>query len=151
MDHTAHVGRGIARAGRARLMAADQGLIDWVTEALAPVGTVTMRRMMGGATLYVDGTIFAIVSDDALWFKADATSDAVRDAAGCGRFTYEMGEGRSGSMNYRRAPDDVYDDAEALTTWARLALEAGMRAPRKKSGAKKPTAKKTRSAPPPAT
>ena len=31
-------------------MAADQGLIDWVAEAMEPVGPVTKRAMMGGAT-----------------------------------------------------------------------------------------------------
>jgi hypothetical protein len=30
-------------------MAVDEGLVAWVTEALEPVGKVTMRRMMGGA------------------------------------------------------------------------------------------------------
>ena len=113
-------------------MAADQGLIDWVAEAMEPVGTVTKRAMMGGATLYCDGTIFAIVSHDGvLWFKADAESDAVWDEAGCARFTYEMGD-RVGSMNYRRAPDNVYDDPDELRRWGLLGLEAGRRAPAKK-------------------
>ena len=35
-------------------------------------------------------------------------------------------------MNYRRAPDEVYDDAEELRRWAALALEAGARGPRPK-------------------
>jgi DNA transformation protein len=113
-------------------MAIDQGLIDWVAEALAPLGTVTRRAMMGGATLYLDGTIFAIADDDAVWFKADAVSDADWDAIGAPRFSYEMGEGRTGQMNYRRAPDDVYDDAEAMQKWAALGLAAGLRAPVKK-------------------
>jgi DNA transformation protein len=112
-------------------MAADQGLIDWVTEAMEPIGGVTKRAMMGGATLYCDGTIFAIVaSGGGLWLKADAESDPVWDEAGCARFTYDMG-GKTGSMNYRRAPDDVYDDADELRRWATLALEAGRRAPKK--------------------
>ena len=119
-------------------MAIDQGLIDWVAEALAPVGAVTQRAMMGGATLYLDGTIFAIVGLDALWFKADAVSDAEWDAAGAPRFSYEMGEGRTGQMNYRRAPDDVYDDADELRRWALLGLAAGQRAPVKKAKAAKP-------------
>jgi DNA transformation protein len=38
-------------------MAVDEGLVAWVTEALEPVGAVTMRRMMGGATLYLGGAI----------------------------------------------------------------------------------------------
>lgn len=118
-------------------MAVDTGLIAWVEEAMAPIGTVTMRKMMGGATLYLDGTIFAIIAADALWFKADATSDATWDAAGCARFTYQMGEGREGSMNYRRAPDDVYDDADAMREWAMLGVAAGQRGPARKSGKKR--------------
>ncbi|MDP3674399.1 MAG: TfoX/Sxy family protein [Novosphingobium sp.] len=106
----------------------DQGLIDWVTEAMEPLGTVTMRPMMGGATLYCDGTIFGIVADDTLWFKADKLSDAEWDAADCPRFTYEM-KGRTGSMNYRRALDDVHDDPAELRRWGALALTAGRRAP----------------------
>jgi DNA transformation protein len=114
-------------------MSIDQGLIDWIGEALAPLGIVTQRRMMGGATLYLDGTVFAIISSGSeLWFKADAVSDAIWDKADCPRFTYEMGEGRTGTMNYRRAPEDVYDDADAMRHWARIAVEAGTRGPRKK-------------------
>ena len=37
-------------------MAVDEGLVEWTKEALEPIGTVTFRRMMGGATLYLDGT-----------------------------------------------------------------------------------------------
>lgn len=112
-------------------MAADPGLIDWVSECLEPVGTLTKRAMMGGATLYLDGTVFAIIAMDALWFKADATSDAIWDAESCARFTFQMGE-KTGSMNYRRAPDDVYDDVDAMQRWSALAVEAGTRAAAKK-------------------
>lgn len=111
------------------------GLIDWVAEALAPIGIVTSRRMMGGATLYCDGIVFAIVAADALWFKADRESDATWDATGAERFSYEREGGRA-TMNYRRASDDVYDDAEAMRHWAELAISAGRRAParRRKAG-----------------
>ena len=112
-------------------MAVDAGLVAWVEEALEPLGTVTLRRMMGGATLYLDGTVFAITTADALWFKADAESDPVWDEAGCDRFTYDAG-GKVATMNYRQAPADVYDDADAMRTWAGLAIAAGQRAPKKK-------------------
>jgi DNA transformation protein and related proteins len=113
-------------------VAVDEGLVAWVTEALESVGNVTMRRMMGGATLYMDGAAFAIVgSDGLLRFKADAETDARWDAAGCERLTYEFANGRIGTMNYRRAPDDVYDDADTLREWAAMAIAAGQRAPKK--------------------
>ncbi|MGJ3628944.1 TfoX/Sxy family protein [Sphingomonas sp. MMS24-JH45] len=119
-------------------MPLDTGLIDWVAEAMTPLGHVTHRRMMGGATLYLDHIVFAIVDGDgSLWFKGDATSDAAWDAAGCARFTYERGDGTIASMNYRRAPEDCHDDADALRAWATLGVEAGRTAPVKRKPVKK--------------
>lgn len=108
-------------------MAIDDGMLELVRESLEPMGSVTIRRMMGGATLYLDGTVFAILADDALWFKADKVSDAAWDAAGCARFTYAKADGATGTMNYRLAPADAYDDPDAMRRWAALALEAGLR------------------------
>jgi len=118
----------------------DAGLFAWVREALEPMGMVTMRPMMGAAVLYLDGIVFAVL-DDELWFKADAESAAAWDQAGCERFTFTSKDGRVETMNYRRAPADVHDDAEAMQRWARLALEAGARAAAKK----RPPKPKTRS------
>lgn len=118
-------------------MAIDMGLVAWVEEAMAPVGTVTWRRMMGGATFYCDGVVFAIIgSGDTLYFKADAETDPEWDAIGAARFTFEM-NGVTKSMNYREAPDAVLDDADAFQRWALLGLEAGRRAPLKKPRTKK--------------
>ncbi len=121
-------------------MSVDASLFAGVQEALAPMGNVTMRRMMGGATLYLDGVTFAILDEGQLWFKADATSDGEWDAAGCERFTYAFKDGRIGTMNYRRAPDEAQDDVEAMQRWARPALEAGRRA----AAAKRPRAPRRR-------
>ncbi len=129
-------------------MAVDQGLIDWIEEATEPLGRLSRRAMMGGATLYLDGTVFAIVgSGGDLWFKADAVSDAIWDDAGCARFTYEFPNGRVGTMNYRRAPDDVFDDPDELRRWASLALEAGHRAPKKAKAARSPAKRKAKAPP----
>lgn len=113
-------------------MSFDEGLFAWVQEAMEPVGRVTMRKMMGGATLYLDGTIFAILVDEGLWLKSDAEADAIWDAEGCEKFTVTFKDGKVDVMNYRRAPLDAYDDPEALRHWAALALEAGARAAMKK-------------------
>lgn len=113
-------------------MSGPDGLVVWVEEAMAPVGLVTSRAMMGGRTLYCDGVVFAITAHDQLWLKADAASDAKWDAAGCERFAFEMRDGKVATMSYRRAPDDCYDDPDALRRWAMLAMEAGRRAPVKK-------------------
>ena len=113
-------------------MSFDPGLYAWTQEALEPVGTVTMRRMMGAAVLYLDGIVFAVLDDGELWFKADSESAGLWDEAGCERFTFTAKDGRVEVMNYRRAPSDVYDDAEAMQRYAAVAAEAGRRRPVKK-------------------
>jgi DNA transformation protein len=113
-------------------MSIDEGLYAWVEEALEPLGRVTMRKMMGGATLYLDGTIFAILIDEGLWLKSDAEADAIWDAEGCEKFSVTFRDGKVDVMNYRRAPLDVYDDPEAMQRWAQLAIEAGLRSAAKK-------------------
>ena len=117
----------------------DEGLYAWVQEALEPLGVVTMRKMMGGATLYLDGIVFAILDEGEIWFKADAETDAVWDAEGCERFSMTFKDGRVDTMNYRRAPSDVYDEPEAMQRWAKLAVDAGLRGAAKKKPRKKPS------------
>jgi len=113
-------------------MSLDAGVVAWVEEALEPLGRVTMRKMMGGATVYLDGIVFAILDEGEIWFKADEQSNVVWDAEGCERFSVTFKDGRVDTMNYRRGPLDVYDDPEAMQRWARLALEAGLRSAAKK-------------------
>ena len=108
-------------------MSFDEGLYAWVQESLEPMGTVSMRKMMGGATLYLDGIIFGIMVDGELWLKSDAEADPIWDAESRDRFTVTFKDGTVDSMNYRRAPSDVYDDAEEMQRWASVSLEAGRR------------------------
>lgn len=116
-------------------MAVDQGLVEWVKEAMEPVGTVTSKRLFGGAALYLDGLAFAILAFDALWLKAD--TESALEWGDAERFSVTREDGRVQSLNYRRAPDETYDDADALRRWALLAMEAARRAPPKKPRARK--------------
>ena len=112
-------------------MAIDEGLADWVEEACAPLGAISRKRLFGGASIHCDGVAFAILAYDALWLKADAQSDAEWDAVGAARFTVERENGKVQSINYRRAPEDCYDDPDELRRWAGVAIAAGRRAPPK--------------------
>jgi DNA transformation protein len=121
-------------------MAVDTALVEWVREALEPIGTVTFRRMMGAGVLYCDGTIFAVVDEEAIYFKADDVSAHLWDAEGCPPFTFEARSGETVATRYRSAPADVYDDADAMREWAEVAIAAGLRA----ATAKKPKRSKAR-------
>ena len=53
---------------------------------------------MGGATLYLDGIVFAILDEGEIWFKADDVSNVIWDAEGCVRFAVTFKEGRVDTM-----------------------------------------------------
>ena len=113
-------------------MSADEGLLAWVQEALEPMGQVTKRHMMGAMTLYLDATIFAVLVEDQIGFKADSETNAIWDREGCERLTFTFKDRKVESINYRRAPLDVYDDPGAMRRWAALGVEAGLRSAARK-------------------
>lgn len=99
-----------------------------VTDLLAPLGPVRIRRMFGGYGVYLDRTMFGLIADDTLYFKVDETTAARYEAAGLPPFSYERGDGRTVAMTYRQAPPEALDDSDALCEWARDALAVAGRA-----------------------
>lgn len=120
-------------------MAADSEFLAHCRELLAPLGTVRSRRMFGGHGFYVDDLFIALIAFGRLYLKADETSRARFEAAGCEPFVYE-GKGRPVTISYFTAPEDAIESPALMQPWARLALEAAVRA----RAAKKAPAKKAR-------
>jgi DNA transformation protein and related proteins len=121
--------------------------VDHVLDLLSLVGEVQARAMFGGHGLYARGVMFALVADDELFLKADDTGRPRFLEAGCTPFVYESPKGPM-EMSYYRPPDAAHEDAEAMLPWARLALDAALRAQAAKvaraGGALKPAAKHRR-------
>lgn len=99
---------------------------DYVLEMLEPLGGVMARRMFGGAALYRDGTVFALIADDILYFKVDDANRPDYEAAGTGPF--RPYEGKPFTMPYWEVPADILEDPQAIRDWAAKAWEAGRRA-----------------------
>lgn len=102
-------------------------LILHCQELLAPMGSVRSRRMFGGHGLYIDDVFIALVFGDELFLKADDTTRERFAAAGCRPFSYEA-DGRTLTINYWTAPEDAMESPVFMQPWARLAMEAGLRA-----------------------
>ncbi len=115
--------------------------IDHCLELLHPLGLPRAQRMFGGHGLYLDGLFIAIVADEQLFLKADATTRAAFEAAGCQPFTY-LAKGRPMQMNYWSVPAEAMESTAQMQPWARLALEAALRARAEKTPAtrRKPAA-----------
>jgi len=105
---------------------------DWAEEQLSPLGTIRIHSMFGAFGLYVDEVFFALIDDDVLYFKAD---DLNRDRfieAGCEIFRYPIKDGSMNELSYYQAPETAMDDQTELLEWARLGLDAALRARAKK-------------------
>ncbi|WP_428420329.1 TfoX/Sxy family protein [Methylibium sp.] len=100
-------------------------------ELLAPLGAAHARRMFGGHGLYLDGLMIGLIAAEQLYLKTDAQTLPQWQAAGTRPFVYESlrdGVVRTATMSYRTPPDEATESPEALRPWARLALEAALRA-----------------------
>lgn len=107
-------------------MTASAGFIALTIDLLAGAGPVTVRRMFGGAGLYSDGVMFALVIDDTLYLKADDATKPRFEAEGGRAFVYN-GKTRPVAMSYWRVPDRLLDDGDELTVWAREAIAVARR------------------------
>jgi len=121
-------------------MARHSEFVEFVLEQLVPVGMVRARAMFGGFGIYLGNTIFAIVVDDRLYFKADGATCHAFSAHGLNPFTY-VARGKTITMQYYAVPPDVFEDPEAMRNWAQLALGAASRA---KQGKKLPARRSIR-------
>ncbi len=115
-------------------MTVSAGYKAFLEDLLAAFGPVEIRNMFGGAGVYADGVIFAILVDDTLYLKAD--DDFARDFAAEGKkpFTYEAKGRKPVAMSYWEVPDRLLDDPEELAVWARRAhaiAAAGKSKPRR--------------------
>lgn len=112
------------------------GFVAHCLELLAPLGTPRSRRMFGGHGLYVDDLFIALIANERLYLKADDTTRARFEAAGCTPFEYEGG-GRRVTLGYYTAPEDAMESPAAMQPWARLAFASALRA----RAAKKPASR----------
>jgi DNA transformation protein len=96
---------------------------EFVAELLAPMGPVSIRRMFGGAGVFRDGLMFALLGDDTVYLKTDAELRADLEAEGCAPFLWtKPSTGEEIDMGYVSLPSSAMDDPDEASSWARRAL-----------------------------
>jgi DNA transformation protein len=108
-------------------------VLEQLNRAIPPVRA---RRMFGGVGLYAGELFFALIADDALYFKTDASTRGEFEARGMEPFRPFGDDG--GTMKYHRVPEDVLESPDSLRPWAEAAVSV---ARRKKQ---KPTRRRSR-------
>ena len=77
--------------------------------------------MFGGVGLYSGEFFFALIADDILYFKADASTRPDFEARGMGPFR-PFGDA-GGTMQYYQVPEDLLEDPDALRPWVEKAVD----------------------------
>jgi len=107
--------------------------VEYLSEVFAPFGPIQTRKMFGGHGIYHDGVMFGLVADDTLYLKADASTEKLFTDRDLPAFEYDKA-GKAMKMSYYTAPEEIYDDPEEATQWAKRAYEVAYRT--KKNGKK---------------
>ena len=99
---------------------------EFIRDLFAQFRPVTVRRMFGGAGIWSEGLMFALVFDGAIYLKVDEASIPDFEREGSRPFVYTRAKspGRIGrhSLSYWRLPERLYDDPDELALWAGRAL-----------------------------
>src|ERR1700752_1099375 len=103
-------------------MVASDSFAEFLSEQLAPLGPVTMRRMFGKTGVFCDGLMLGMVRDDVLYFRVDDDSRAAsKEAEPSPPLNDEKG-GSAIDLAFWRAPERLFDEPDEFVTWARAAL-----------------------------
>lgn len=87
--------------------------------------------MFGGVGLYAGELFFALIDEDTIYFKTDAST--VAEFASRGMPPFRPFGDQGASMHYHQLPEEILEDPESLRRWAEQAIGVARRA-RGKSG-----------------
>jgi len=102
-------------------MPVTDGFVEFVLEQLDQVGPITPKRMFGGVGLYAGDLFFALIADDVLYLKANASTRGEFEAAGARPFR-PYPDRRGGTMQYYSVPAAILEDGDELVAWAKKSV-----------------------------
>ncbi|MGV3633032.1 MAG: TfoX/Sxy family protein [Pseudorhodoplanes sp.] len=100
---------------------------EYLRDLFVSFRPVTVRRMFGGAGIFVDGVMFGLVVDDVIYLKAGEDNAPDFDREDLPPFRYQAKNGKRAVMSYRKMPERLYDDPDELAQWASRSLAIAQR------------------------
>ncbi|MBL6786356.1 MAG: TfoX/Sxy family protein [PS1 clade bacterium] len=104
---------------------------SFVAELFEPLGTVQIRHMFGGAGVYYRDVMFALISNETLYLKADDVNRLMFEAADTNPFLFKpktgKNAGKSVALSFWELPEELLDDPDALLDWLNASVDAAFR------------------------
>ena len=120
-------------------MALSREYRDYVLDLFSGLGPVQIKRMFGGAGVYLDDACFALIlSSEEILMRGDADLGPAYEAEGSEQWIYDGNNPKRGpvAMPYWRLPDSAQDDPDEAVEWARRSLVPAEAAAAEKRAAK---------------
>lgn len=96
--------------------------VEYITDILSSIKEVKSRKMFGGHGIYCNGTMFAIIIDNELYFKADNILAEEYKKFDSFPFTYKR-EDKTIALSYWYVPSEIIEDIDLLTDWFNKSLK----------------------------
>jgi DNA transformation protein len=126
-------------------MVASDAFAEFLREQLAALGRITVRRMFGKTGVFCDGVMFAMVTENTLYFRVDEQNrETFKEASSFPPLNYDK-KGSTIDLSFWRVPERLFDEPDELVAWAQAALAAARRVAAKRER----TAPKQKSKPQP--
>ena len=107
-------------------MAVSSQFKTFICDLFSGLGLINARSMFGGAGLYCEGVMFALIADDTLYIKVDEALKIDLAKLDCGPFMVDFGKDDQGPrpMNgYWSMPQSALDDPDEACQWGQRALD----------------------------
>ena len=105
----------------------EKEFVTYVVELMQSIGPVSARGMFGGHGIFCEGLMFGLVADSVLYLKVDKETESEFKARGLEAFTY-IKKGKEFKMSYYQAPEEVLEDSEEMSYWAKKAYGIALKA-----------------------
>ncbi len=98
--------------------------LNLIIEKLSPIGDIKGRAMFGGYGIFHEGLMFALISEDILYFKVNDSNRDRYEKAGSKPFPH--------GISYWEVPTEVFEDTTQLHEWANISIAIAEEAAKKK-------------------
>lgn len=102
--------------------------LDYILDQLSFRDGIRVRKMFGGYGLYCDELFFALISEDVLYFKADAEASEYFASKGSEAFSYTTKHNKVVKVSYWKVPIEIIEDTDLLKDWFQKAMHSAISA-----------------------
>jgi DNA transformation protein len=103
--------------------------LELMMDKLEPLGSVRNKAMFGGYGIFYEDTMFALISDNVLYFKVDQESQHKYEDIGSRPFPH--------GISYWEVPPAILEDDIKLRKWANKSIVIALRLAHNKQGKKR--------------